>query len=213
MTEPIDIYFSFRSPYSYLASARFAELEHDYDVALHLRPVLPLAVREPSFFSPENLKRARYIATDWVRRAQMKGMPHEWPNPDPIVQDFATAKVAEDQPYIYRLTYLGVEAERQGHGPAFATAVSHLIFGGTQHWDQGHHLANIAESLRLNFADMDSAIQNGDHADEVARNQITLESIGQWGVPTFALRGEPFFGDDRIDTLRWRLDQLGLKRG
>jgi 2-hydroxychromene-2-carboxylate isomerase len=27
-----------------------------------------------------------------------------------------------------------------------------------------------------------------------------------------AVRDEPFFGQDRIETLRWRLDQYGLKR-
>ena len=33
--------------------------------------MLPLAVRDPSFFSPDNLKRARYIRVDFPRRAEM----------------------------------------------------------------------------------------------------------------------------------------------
>ena len=37
-----------------------------------------------------------------------------------------------------------------------------------------------------------------------------LEEAGHWGVPTMVFRGEPFFGQDRVDTLRWRLDQCGL---
>jgi 2-hydroxychromene-2-carboxylate isomerase len=31
-------------------------------------------------------------------------------------------------------------------------------------------------------------------------------------VPTFVFEGEPFFGEDRIDTLRWRLGKAGLTR-
>jgi 2-hydroxychromene-2-carboxylate isomerase len=31
-------------------------------------------------------------------------------------------------------------------------------------------------------------------------------------VPTFVFEGEPFFGEDRIDTLRWRLGKSGLQR-
>jgi 2-hydroxychromene-2-carboxylate isomerase len=31
-------------------------------------------------------------------------------------------------------------------------------------------------------------------------------------VPTFVFEGEPFFGEDRIDTLHWRLGKVGLQR-
>jgi 2-hydroxychromene-2-carboxylate isomerase len=30
-------------------------------------------------------------------------------------------------------------------------------------------------------------------------------------VPTFVFKGEPFFGQDRIDLLLWRLKQNGLE--
>ena len=50
-----------------------------------------------------------------------------------------------------------------------------------------------------------------DHAKEIEANQKSLESVGQWGVPTFVFQGEPFFGQDRADTLRWRLDNEGLR--
>ena len=113
MTKPIDVYFSFRSPYSYLATPELVALPDAYDVQVNLRPVLPLAVRDPEFFSPDNIKRARYIRLDWKRRAEFLGMPSRWPSPDPIVQDMATFKIAAEQPYIHRLTRLGVEAQRQ----------------------------------------------------------------------------------------------------
>jgi len=59
---------------------------------------------------------------------------------------------------------------------------------------------------------MDKAIENSDHLDEIERNYQTRDAAGHWGVPTMVVRGEPFFGQDRIDTLRWRLDKLGLKK-
>ena len=34
---------------------------------------------------------------------------------------------------------------------------------------------------------------------EVAANQAALEAAGHWGVPTLVFKGEPFFGQDRID--------------
>jgi 2-hydroxychromene-2-carboxylate isomerase len=209
----IDLFWSFRSPYSYLAVPGAIRLERDFDVQVRFRPVLPLAVRDPAFFSPDNLKRARYIAMDWVRRAQMLGMPHRWPSPDPIVQDLQTYRIAAEQPYIHRLTYLGVEAQRRGLGLPFALQVSGLIFGGTRDWHVGDHLAQAAVRAGLDLAAMDAAIAApASHVEEVEANQAALAASGHWGVPTFVLNGEPFFGEDRIDTLRWRLEQMQVRR-
>ena len=83
------------------------QLQRDFDVEVRFPPVLPPAVRDPSFFSPDNLQRARCIRVDWPRRAQMLGLPHAWPHPAPIVQDMQTFRIAAEQPYIHRLTRLG----------------------------------------------------------------------------------------------------------
>ncbi len=187
------------------------QLPKRFDIELRFRPVLPLAVRQPGFFSPENLKRAKYILIDWPRRAEMLGLPHAWPSPDPIVQDLKTYEIADEQPYIYRLTWLGVEAERRGRGVHFAAQVSRLIFGGTIDWHLGDRLAKAAARARLDLEQLDLAIAEPEsHREEVERNQQDLEKAGHWGVPTFVFRGEPFFGQDRIDTLCWRLDREGL---
>jgi 2-hydroxychromene-2-carboxylate isomerase len=60
---------------------------------------------------------------------------------------------------------------------------------------------------------MEEAITNTDSYDrEIEENHKALERAGHWGVPTFVFNGEPFFGQDRIDTLRWRLEKEGLAR-
>jgi len=211
MTGIVNLFYSFRSPYSYLATPGALALEQDFAVRVVLRPVFPLAVRNPDFFSPENAKRGRYIMFDWLRRAEMLGVPHQWPSPDPIVQDLKTYAIATDQPYIYRLTYLGVEAQRRDQGPRFAAEVSRVIFGGTRDWHLGNHLENAASRAGLDLKSMDEAIEDPtSHRKEVEANLVALESAGHWGVPTFEFNGEPFFGQDRIDTLRWRLEKAGL---
>jgi 2-hydroxychromene-2-carboxylate isomerase len=214
MDAPIDLFWSFRSPYSYLAVPGAMRLGKEFRVKVRFRPVLPLAVREPSFFNPDNVKRAKYIAVDFPRRAEMLGFPHAWPSPDPIVQDMQTFKIATEQPYIYRLTYLGVEAERRGRGLPFAREVSSLIFGGTRNWHEGNRLGEAASRAGLSLAEMDAAIADpAAHRAAVDESQAALTQAGHWGVPTFVFEGEPFFGEDRIDTLRWRLGKRGLQRG
>lgn len=212
MTHIVDAYFSFRSPYSYLATPGLLRLKDDFDITLNLRPVLPLAVREPEFFSPENMKRARYIMIDFPRRAEFLGMACHWPSPDPIVQDLSTLKVAAEQPYIYRLSELGVEAQRQGRGIEFAYEVSHMLFGGTKDWDEGEHFSAAAARAGLDLSEMEAARKNGDHTAEIEDNQKALQAAHHWGVPTMVYKGEPFFGEDRIETLRWRLEKTGLKK-
>ena len=213
MDAAVDLFWSFRSPYSYLAVPGAIRLEKDFRVKLRFRPVLPLAVREPSFFSPENLKRAKYIRVDFPRRAEMLGMSSKFPSPDPIVQDMKTYVISPDQPYIFRLTYLGVEAERRGQGLAFAREVSSLIFGGARDWHLGSHLAVAAKRAGLDLASMDAAIaEPASHRAAVEENQAALAAAGHWGVPTFVYEDEPFFGEDRIDTLRWRLGKDALSR-
>lgn len=207
----VDAYFSFRSPYSYLATPGMLKLQDDFDVTVNLRPVLPLAIRQPDFFNPENIKRAHYIMIDFPRRAEFLDMSHNWPSPDPVVQDFGTFKIADEQPYIFWLCELGVEAQRRGRGIEFAYEVSHMLFGGTIDWDKGEHLANAAARAGLDLAEMEAARLGGDHRAQIDENQKALEAANHWGVPTLVFKGEPFFGEDRIDTLRWRLEKAGLK--
>ena len=154
-----------------------------------------------------------YIVMDSQRRAEYLGIPFTFPaRPDPVVQDWKTLTVPAEQPYIYRLCKLGVEAQRRGKGLEVAAVISRLIMGGTENWHEGDHLANAVASTGLDLAELDAAIDQGDHLAEIEQNQLALEAAGHWGVPTMVVRNEPFFGQDRIDTLRWRLDQYGLKR-
>ncbi len=212
MSRTIDVYFSFRSPYSYLATPDLIRLRDDYDVELHLRPVLPIALRTKKTLFAGDKKPVLYILTDVPRRAEFLGMTFGLPSPDPIVQNMETFEVAEEQPYIYRLTGLGVEAERRGKGIELAYHVSHLIWGGEPGWNEGSRLADAVAKAGLDLAEMETALAGYDPMTEIEANQASLEAAGHWGVPTMVFQGEPFFGQDRIDTLRWRLDKVGVPR-
>jgi 2-hydroxychromene-2-carboxylate isomerase len=211
----VDVFWSFRSPYSYLATPRLVRLAADYDVDVTIRVVLPIAVRIPGFFDTVNPLWPPYLMRDTMRIAEYEQIPYGWPRPDPIVQDFATRQVAEEQPYIHRLTRLGVAATERGRGLPFVAEVSRVIWGGdVDGWHEGSHLADAAARAGLDLKELDAAI-----AEEPARydaviqqNQQALEAAGHWGVPTMVFAGEPFFGQDRIDLLVWRMKQQGLRR-
>ena len=214
MTLEIDLFWSFRSPYSYLATPRLLELATSYDLTVHVRPVLPIAVRIDGFFDRVNPLWPPYLVRDCFRIAESLGLPFNWPRPDPIVQEFPSRKVAAEQPYIYRLTRLGALAAERGRGLPFLNEISRVIFGGTLGWHEGTHLADAAARAGCDLAEMDKAIAAPAEAARldavIAENQAALEKAGHWGVPTTVFNGEPFFGQDRIDLLVWRLRQHGL---
>ena len=214
MTLSADIFWSFRSPYSYLATRRYRALAEAYDLTLNLRPVYPLAIRQPDFFERSHPSWLRYTLTDVARLAQYLDVPLVPPRPDPIVQDFATRRIADEQPHIFRLTRLGQAATRRGRSLAFCDEVSRLIWGGTQGWNEGEHLAGAAARAGLDLVELDAeaAAQPQALDVEIAANQAALEAAGHWGVPTLVFEGEPFFGQDRIDLAVWRMEQKGLAR-
>ncbi len=209
-----DLYFSFRSPYSYLAIGRYRSMMEEWAVDIALRPVYPLAIREPDFFERTHPNWLRYTFTDMFRVAQFHGIPFGPPRPDPIVQDLVTRKIADDQPYIRRITRLGQAAAQQGQGLAFAHEASKLIWGGAIDWHVDDHLAEAAHRAGLDLAELDAiAVDQAKALDaEIAANQAALEAGGHWGVPTLMFDGEAFFGQDRIEMALWRMQQKGLER-
>ena len=210
----IDVFWSFRSPYSYLATPRLVRFAAEYELDVKIRVVLPIAVRIPGFFDTVNPLWPPYLLRDTMRIAEHECIPYGWPRPDPIVQDFATRQVAREQPYIHRLTRLGVAASERGRGLPFVAEVSRVIWGGdVVGWHEGSHLADAAARAGLDLAELDGAIaaKRGRHDAVIAENQRALEIAGHWGVPTMVFAGEPFFGQDRLDLVLWRLRQHGLR--
>ncbi len=217
MTLEYDLFWSFRSPYSYLVTSRLVAMERDYDVKCNVRVVYPIAVRQPEFFDNSDPLWFTYLAKDTYRTAAFLGLPFHWPRPDPVVMDFATRKYPKEQPYIYRLTRLGQVATEMGKGLAFLDAVSQLIWdGNTIGWHEGDHLANAAARAGLDLAAMDViAARDAERLDAIIdASQVAQREAGHYGVPMMAVDGEPFFGQDRFDQLEWRLKLKGMqKRG
>ena len=215
MTLSLDLFWSFRSPYSYLATGRLVQIEADYDLEIRVRPVLPLAVRDPDFFKRVNPLWPPYVLRDTMRIAEYHGIDYGWPRPDPIVQNFAAGIIATEQPYIFRLTRLGVDAVLRARGLPFIHEVSRIIWNGRiDGWNHGAHLADATARAGLELAAMDAAIaaEPGKYDQIIEENQRDHLAAGHWGVPTMVFEGEPFFGQDRIDLLLWRMQKRGLKR-
>lgn len=212
MTLSAQLFWSFRSPYSYLAIGRYRALAQSHDLDIAVRPVFPLAIRQPDFFERNHPNWLGYTMRDMRRVADFHGIAFGPPRPDPIVQDVHTRRIADEQPYIFRLTRLGQVAARRQKGLAFCHEVGALIWGGAADWHLGDHLAGAAARAGLDLAELDAEAEaDAVQLDQdIIANQQALEASGHWGVPTLVFDDEPFFGQDRFELAKWRMEQKGL---
>ncbi|HPE30153.1 MAG TPA: DsbA family protein [Parvularculaceae bacterium] len=210
----LDIYWSFRSPYSHLAIDRLVDISRKFSVETHFRPVRPLAMREPNFFERGRPQFLPYLFKDVLRESERLGVPFGFPRPDPIKMDMASGKVDPDQPILNGVMRLAIAAIAKGKGLEFAQAVSKRIWGGAENWCDAGPMAEAAAEAGLDLASLQDWAAS--HEEEI-RKTITESEAEQlkhhWGVPLMVLDEEPFFGQDRLDSLVWRLEKLGLRKG
>lgn len=182
--EPLRFYFSFRSPYSWLAFERVERAFSDMPVELQYLPVFP----PPNFPNdptavPNKLK---YILQDVARQAEAYGLSVK----PPEVLD--TEWVRPHAAFI--------AAKDLGKGHAFGLAMSRARFCEGLNVGDDAVVSAIAERLGLDARAIVAACDDVAYQTRVVEGMIqgaTEDSI--FGVPLFVYRGEPFWGNDRIE--------------
>jgi 2-hydroxychromene-2-carboxylate isomerase len=215
----IDVYWSMRSPYCYIALDRLLKIREEYDVEMNFRPVWPIAIKDPDFFKGMKYMpyRIPYQDLDTTRSAAFAGMPYRYPDPDPVKQEpnFGPVLPMDQQDNIKLLTYTAAGAAEMGKGWEYLNQVSRMMWNGTvRGWDQGYHLQNAIDRAGINGAKLIADVKANPkkYDDLVNRNQAGQDKAGHGGVPLMVFSGENFFGQDRIDQLVWRMEQYGVKK-
>ncbi len=209
----VDLYFSFRSPYSYFILPRVLELRDVYGVNINFKLVYPLAIREPHFFQGKNAF-TYFIPKifDYFSQAKKLGMKFKAPKPDPINQNILTGKISNNQPLIFDLCHLGQSMCNKNLGIEFAYEISNSIFGGKKDWHKGNHLFSICAKLGVDLEEIRnfSKINEKEIIKEIENNQNEQLSIGHHGVPLTVYKDMFFFGQDRFNELIDELKKDGL---
>ena len=180
--QTLDWYFDFISPYAYLQCARFPPLPAG--VAVRPRPVLLSALLDQAGTrGPAEIRGKReftYRQVLWL--AQRSGVPLRFPAQHPFnpLSALRLAVALDASPAIVRRIFDFIWAE--GRDPSVAT-----------------EFAALAEAL-------DVAAPEARIADPAVKARLktnTDEAIaaGLWGVPTFVVDGQSFWGFDSGDML------------
>jgi 2-hydroxychromene-2-carboxylate isomerase len=220
--DPLDVYLctSFRSPFAYVGMNRYAELEETYNAKVHVRYVYPIAIRDPGFFAKAADYRYLYDPHDMQRTARSQGIPYHvdtsgktWT--DPVVTKNVIEVAPKDkQLYIYRLYRIStlLQEEHPDKSLDWATIMFRKIYDGTASTTWPDDIPKVLTSLGLDAKAIEKKAKDNEakYLAVVEKNQEWCHASGHGGVPNAVFRGEPFWGQDRIDTLVWRLKQNGL---
>ena len=211
----IDLYFSYRSPYSYLILPRMLKLKEKYDIEINFKVVYPIAIRMPEWFEGKNIFTYFFFKIiDMRRQAKKLGIPFTTKlKPDPIRQNIMTGKISSHQPYIFDICHLGQMAQMKGVGMEFAFEVSSLIFGGVENWNTDENLSEAAKKVGLDLNQLRESVKV--HEEEIIgqikQNQVDQLNAGHHGVPLTVIRDKHFFGQDQFDKIMKTLKENGLK--
>ncbi len=211
----IDLYFSYRSPYSYLILPRMLKLKEKYDIEINFKVVYPIAIRMPEWFEGKNFFTFFFFKMiDMRLQAKKLGIPFTSKlKPDPIRQNIMTGKISSHQPYIFDICHLGQMAQIKGVGMEFAFEVSSLIFGGVENWNTDENLSEAAKKVGLDLNQLRESVNV--HEEEIIgqikQNQVDQLNAGHHGVPLTVIGDKHFFGQDQFDKIMETLKENGLK--
>jgi 2-hydroxychromene-2-carboxylate isomerase len=189
----VEFFFSFRSPYSYLAAPRAFALPHRFDIELVYRGVRPMVTRGV----PLPFAKKLYIVWDARREAKRLRMPF-----GRIYDPLGVGAL--------RCLYIAELAGTMGIAREFVLRASRAI------WAEGVRVASdtgmrpLCEEVGIPWQDCLAAMEDPIVSARIEENNARLRTIGHWGVPAFAFDGQVFWGQDRMVDLEMALRDKGI---
>ncbi len=187
---PVEVFFSFRSPYSYLALERLRQLRDVLPMKLALRPVLPMVTR--GLAVPRD--KVLYILRDAKREAERLGIPFGRIC-DPLGDGVARCIAVFCQVQRERGTHAAHDFAAAALAAIWARAVDVATDSGLQ---QVADEVGVGDSVR-------SAVTDDRWRTVVEDNRMALGELGLWGVPSFRLGSWSTWGQDRLWTIERRV--------
>ena len=196
----IKLYYDYKSPFAYLAMAPAYALMESHRVRLHYIPH-ELNVRgafggEVEQRPEREWRKVRYLYLDARRYANARGMIIRGP------QKIFDSKLS---------LMSGLWADKHGLFRPYSDRVFERFFKRELNIEDGDALAAVMKEVGL---DVDGFKRFTLHDGPRELQDVFAEGDrdGVFGVPTFIVDGEPFWGNDRVEWVVKKLDAIGLAR-
>lgn len=195
MHAPIDFWFDFSSPYSYLLNERLDELAARHGRSVRRHPILLGIVFKATGSAPLTLQtpaKAAYSVRDFARSARFMGIPYRHPDVFPLATQHAAR------------AFYWLEAQDAVLATRFAHAAFRAVFVHNRDLSQAAEVLQIAADLGVDRKALADALETLEIKDRLRREVDAALALGVFGAPYVVIDGEPFFGADRLPQIeRW----------
>ena len=202
MAPTIEVFYSFQSPFSYLALESIYNLQSKYDIQLLWQPFSAKAsgqAIQPTSIAPEKLT---YVYEDCKRFAAENRTPLTFPESWPEV---------EYDPE--RVTRGAVIANDLDMLMEYNFKVFHRWWGEGQNPNDEDFMSELCDELDTDLGDFLSKMSSSDTRERVRGIFKRGKKLGVFDTPTFILEGgERVVGLDKIPYLDTRLEREGLRK-
>jgi 2-hydroxychromene-2-carboxylate isomerase len=188
-----DLWFSFRSPYSYLALEQIEGVLAPYKVPLQLRPVLPMVTRG----LPMPQVKRMYIVRDVKREADRLHIPFG-EICDPL---------GKGVDHCIAIAYW---ANQRGRLFEFARSAMRGAWSEARDLAEYVDLRYVVERAELPWAEAREVLGDDKATKWATANMTDLAVFGLWGVPSFKVGDFVAWGQDRLPVLADRLRRNAL---
>jgi len=190
MSDPIEFFFEYVSPYAYIAAKQIDEVGKRHGVDVIWRPLslghVWKAIGATNVGPTATKQRSQYILMDAGRSAKLAGLPMSPPAVFPV-----DAKLA-------RLAFYAVSEKDTELGKKFAEAVFEKFWAKSEEVTEVSDLEGIAKDLEIDMSLIEGALINADaKAAVIASTEAAVES-GAFGMPWFRVGNQVFWGADRV---------------
>ena len=194
MSDPIEFYFDFSSPYGYLASERIDAIAARHGRDVTWRPYLMGVAMKTTGSTPlvNRPMMGAYSRHDMARSARRLALPLTFPEPFPIATVAACRAV------------YWVERTDAAAAKALAQALYRAYFVDGRNISEPDVVADVAAGTGVDRDALLAGIQEPAVKDRL--KEVTGAAIerGVFGSPFFMVGDEPFWGHDRMDDVdRW----------
>lgn len=188
----IEIYWSLRSPYSYIGLVRASQLAKHYDVPLIVKPVLPMVMRRMQVPRTKGF----YILLDAKREAIKYGL------------DFGL--VADPLGKGVERCYALIEfAKAAGKDVEFLESAARGVWAEGIRSDTDNGLQQLVERVGLDWPQARKLLGGDSWREGAQENLAEMYGHDLWGVPSFTYGHVKVFGQDRVDCIeRAIVDEL-----
>lgn len=195
MKTPIEFYFDFSSPYSYIANGWIDAMAARHDRTVHRQAVLLGATFQAAELKPPvayPLKGA-YSLRDFERSARFEGLPYTPPPVFPIPTQNAA-----------RVFWWLAETRGSDAADAWARAGLRAMFARAVPLHEPAALRELARTEGLGDDTAEAVWNDPQWKARLKRANDDAIAAGVFGAPFFIVDGEPFWGNDRkLQLERW----------